>query len=62
MIARTEGVRYTISRPIRSRIGFWLSGEEFVRRYAGPGKVLLAATPYWNERLYRAARGETNGG
>jgi uncharacterized protein (AIM24 family) len=58
IIARTAGVRYAIGRPTRSLLGFWLSGEELVRRYTGPGKVLLSSTPYWNERLYRAARGE----
>jgi uncharacterized protein (AIM24 family) len=57
VIARTAGVGYRIRRPTRSLLGFWLSGEQFVRTYTGPGRVLLAWTPYWNERLYRAALG-----
>jgi uncharacterized protein (AIM24 family) len=30
---------------------YWLSGEEYVRRYTGPGRILLVSTPYFNWRM-----------
>lgn len=54
LIARTEGVRYSVGRPTRSIFSYWLSGEKKVRKYRGPGKVLLVWTPYFNQRLARS--------
>lgn len=54
VIARTAGVTYTVGRPTKSIVSHWLSGEDLVRRYRGPGKVLMAWTPYWNQKLYQA--------
>lgn len=56
VIARTAGVSYRVGRPTKSILSYWLSGEELVRRYRGPGKVLLVWTHYWNQRLYQAVR------
>ena len=46
VIARTADVRYRVVRPTRSLVSYWLSGEEYLRQYRGPGKVLLVSTPY----------------
>lgn len=46
VIARTADVSYRVVRPTRSMLSFWLSGEEYLRQYRGPGKVLLVSTPY----------------
>jgi uncharacterized protein (AIM24 family) len=54
VIARTVGLSYTIRRPTRSLIGYYLSGERLVRTYAGFGKVLLTKAPYLNQRLLSA--------
>ena len=54
VIARTAGVGYKVGRPTKSIVSHWLSGEELVRKYTGPGKVLLVWTPYWNHRFYQA--------
>jgi uncharacterized protein (AIM24 family) len=51
VIARTTDLSYSIRRPTRSLIGYWLSGEDLVRSYSGFGKVLLSTTPYWNQQL-----------
>jgi uncharacterized protein (AIM24 family) len=51
VIARTEGLHYSIRRPSRSLIGYWLSGEGLVRVYSGFGRVLLTTAPFWNQRL-----------
>jgi len=51
IIARTAGVGYKVANPARSYFSYWLSREKFVRRYTGPGKVLLVSTPYLNRRL-----------
>ncbi|QIG50377.1 AIM24 family protein [Nordella sp. HKS 07] len=51
IIARTAGVGYKVANPARSYFRYWLSREKFVRRYTGPGKVLLVSTPYLNRRL-----------
>jgi uncharacterized protein (AIM24 family) len=56
VIARTEGVTYSVGRPTKSLLSYWLSGEDLVRRYRGPGKVLLVWTPYWNQKLYQAIK------
>jgi len=54
IIARTEGLDYSIRRPSRSLVGYWLSGEELVRVYSGFGRVLLTTAPFWNQRLLAA--------
>lgn len=38
VIARTAGVGYAIGRPIRSYLGYWLSGED-TRAPATPGRA-----------------------
>jgi uncharacterized protein (AIM24 family) len=51
VIARTADVIYRVGNPTKSLFSYWLSGEEYVRQYTGPGKVLLVSTPYLNRRL-----------
>ena len=46
VIARTADVGYRVVRPTKSMLSYWLSGEERLRQYRGPGKVLLVSTPY----------------
>jgi uncharacterized protein (AIM24 family) len=55
VIARTAGLHYRVRRPVKSLIGYWLSGESVVRVYSGTGRVLMSTTPYWNQRLLEAA-------
>ena len=50
IIARTAGLSYAVRRPIRSLIGYYLSGEHSLRTYFGVGKVLLTTAPYLNQR------------
>jgi uncharacterized protein (AIM24 family) len=47
VIARTANVGFKVVRPTKSYFSYWLSGEEFLRQYKGPGKVLLVATRYF---------------
>jgi uncharacterized protein (AIM24 family) len=54
IIARTAGLSYAVRRPIRSLIGYYLSGEHSLRTYFGVGKVLLTTAPYLNQRLLSA--------
>lgn len=54
VIARTLGLKYTVKRPTRSLIGFYLSREAMVRSYSGTGRVLICVTPFWSERLFKA--------
>ena len=51
VIAHTADVIYRVGNPTKSLFSYWLSGEEYVRQYTGPGKVLLVSTPYLNRRL-----------
>jgi uncharacterized protein (AIM24 family) len=55
VIARTEGIKFTIRRAAKSLVSHWLSGEKAARCYEGTGTVLLCTTPYW--RLKMAAEG-----
>ena len=54
IIARTAGLSYAVRRPIRSLIGYYLSGEHSLRTYFGVGKVILTTAPYLNQRLLSA--------
>ena len=54
IIARTEGLHYSIRRPTRSLIGYWLSGEERVRVTAASVESLLTTAPFWNQRVLAA--------
>jgi uncharacterized protein (AIM24 family) len=54
IVARTAGLSYAVRRPIRSIIGYYLSGENSLRTYSGFGKVLLTKAPYLNQRLLSA--------
>jgi uncharacterized protein (AIM24 family) len=51
VIARTDGISFSISRPTRSRMSYYLSGEGYARVYQGTGRLLLCTTPYWRLRL-----------
>jgi uncharacterized protein (AIM24 family) len=58
VIARTSGVSFTIRRPTRSFLGYYLSGQRYARVYQGTGRVLIATTPYW--RLQIGRRGQAH--
>jgi uncharacterized protein (AIM24 family) len=51
VIARSSRVTYSLRRPSRSRFATWLSNEQLLRVYRGPGRVLLCATPFWSRML-----------
>lgn len=53
VIARSHRVRYSLRRPSRSILSSWLSGERLLRVYHGPGRILVATTPYWHQLLYQ---------
>ena len=55
VIARSSRVAFSVRRPSRSRLSSWISGEKLLRVYRGPGRVLMAATPYWGRLLLDAA-------
>ncbi len=54
VIARTLGLEYRVRRPTRSIVGYYLSREKMVRSFSGTGRLLMCATPFWNERLMQA--------
>lgn len=47
VIARTSEVTYRVRRPARGIVGSWLSGERMLRQFTGPGRIVVAPTPYW---------------
>ena len=47
VIARTEGIRFSVRRPTKSLISYWLSGQRAAYVYRGTGRLLLSAIPYW---------------
>jgi len=51
VVARTAGISFTIRRPTRSRLGYYLSSERYSRVYEGTGRLLIATTPYWRLRI-----------
>jgi uncharacterized protein (AIM24 family) len=51
VVARTAGISFTIRRPTRSRLGYYLSGERYSRVYEGTGRLLIATTPFWRLRI-----------
>lgn len=53
VLARTADVSYRIRRAATTLVGTHLSGEGYCRCYAGPGRVLLCATPYWRYRILK---------
>jgi uncharacterized protein (AIM24 family) len=56
VIARSSRVAFSVRRPSRGLISSWISGERLLRVYRGPGRILLAATPYWGRMLLDATR------
>jgi uncharacterized protein (AIM24 family) len=56
VIARSSRVHYSVRRPSRSRLSSWIAGERLLRVYRGPGRILMAATPYWSELLFNTMR------
>jgi uncharacterized protein (AIM24 family) len=58
VIARTSSLRYRVRRATTNIIGHFLAGQGWMRTYAGSGKVLLCASPYWQRRLLGAVAGE----
>jgi uncharacterized protein (AIM24 family) len=56
VIARSNRVGFSVRRPSRGFISSWLSGEKLLRVYRGPGRILLANTPYWSELLLKTTR------
>lgn len=53
VIARTDTIKFTLKRPARSLLSYWLSGEQLSRCYEGTGRMLVCWTPYWRLMLLR---------
>jgi uncharacterized protein (AIM24 family) len=51
VIARTEGIQYSICKPTRSWIGYFLSGQQAAHVYEGTGRLLFSTTPYWRRAI-----------
>ncbi len=51
VVARTASISFTVRRPTRSRLGYYLSGEKYSRVYEGTGRLMMATTPYWRLRV-----------
>jgi uncharacterized protein (AIM24 family) len=51
VIARTDGIRFTIGRAAKSLIAHWLSGDAPSYHYRGTGKLLVCPVPYWRNRF-----------
>ncbi len=60
VIARSTGIIYRVRRPMRSFLRSWISGEKSLRIFTGPGRIIVAPTPYWRAYLLekRGARAE----
>jgi len=53
VLARTNGIKFSMRRPARSLLSYWMSGEKLARVYEGTGRLLLCTTPYWRLKLSR---------
>jgi uncharacterized protein (AIM24 family) len=47
VLARTDGIKFTMARPTRSLVGYWFSGQTLSYVYQGTGRLLISTTPYW---------------
>lgn len=47
VIARTDGIKYTVRRPTHSFFSYLLSGQKCAHVYQGTGRLLISTTPYW---------------
>lgn len=54
VIARTEGIKYTMQRSAKSILSSMLSGQGMMRTFEGTGSLLLSRIPFWNKRLLSA--------
>jgi len=53
VLARTDGIKFSMRRPARSLLSYWMSGESLSRVYEGAGRLLMCTTPYWRLKLVR---------
>lgn len=53
VVARTDGIKFSLKRPTRSLLSYWMSGEKLSRVYEGTGRLLMCTTPYWRLMLSR---------
>jgi len=53
VVARTNGIKFSMKRPTRSLLSYWLSGEKLARTYQGTGRLLICPTPYWRLMVSR---------
>ena len=51
VLARTDGIRFSVRRPTKSYFQYLLSGEKWARVYEGTGKLLICHTPYWRLKM-----------
>jgi uncharacterized protein (AIM24 family) len=55
VLARTEGISYSVRRSARTFIGSLLTGERRLRVYEGTGRLLLSSYPFWRQLLNKGA-------
>lgn len=55
VLARTEGISYSVRRSARTLIGSLLTGERRLRVYEGTGRLLLSSYPFWRQLLNKGA-------
>jgi uncharacterized protein (AIM24 family) len=58
VVGRTANVTLSLRRATRNFMGIFTSGEQMVRVYQGPGRVLLNPSPYWRYRMMSERAGQ----
>lgn len=51
VIGRSKSVAYSLTRPAKSLLKTYMSGERYCRAYEGPGRLLISSVPYWRLSL-----------
>lgn len=60
VVARTDGVSFSIKRATKNFLGRFTAGEGFVRVFEGSGAVLLNPAPNWRYRILTERGGDAN--
>ena len=58
VVCRSESVTYKVQRATRNLTGVLTSGEQLVRVFTGPGKLLINPAPYWRYKIFAEHGGE----
>ena len=52
VLARTQGLSYSVQRPTKTYLGRFLAQEDLARVYEGTGQLLVSFVPYWRYRMF----------